>query len=621
MTFCRSFRKWQELANISDFPDGVVFENHANTLSDLAEEVQERLHVDHRTSAARPLYADQICVYRNSEGIDSLLLIVEYKPPHKLSVHNLRAGLRPMNVLEEVVNRTTIPAEGDEKLRCNADRLVAAVVTQTFSQMIESGVEYSCVNTGEALVFLQVRQDDPTTVYYHLAEPNQEVAVDDDLGFLYPRTAISQMFSFCLMALKSSLRSQQWRDDASRRLPRYEVDYEAVLRQIPEEERKQTPSSAFKPSRYHVNPRSPYFFWRRKARSSCHTDEAVGDQRASRSDRSDESAEGPETPTKSSGPAKGKEPAQRVGERSRSDIGARKYCTQACLLGLVQQTGLDKNCPNVALHRRRVKDNRHAVNKRMFRQLLQRQLGEDLDHDCEPLGKQGARGALFKITLRQFGYTLAGKGTVQAFVEDLRYEGRVYQRLKSLQGSVIPVHLGNIDLAKVYYLDIGVRIQHMTMMAWVGEQAAADGEVTHCQIDEQVRSTVEEIRWFGVTHGDLHGPNILWSQELERVMLIDFERSGLSPCKRRYGCTDGRGVVLQSRSGNQPGTGRTLERHENGTIMVSKEQDRLLFLPKPDAASFGPIITTSLSSHKLAVKKDRSGCVERGALPGIPQRA
>lgn len=104
-----------------------------------------------------------------------------------------------MNVLEEVVNRTTIPAESDEKLRCNADRLVTVVVTQTFSQMIEREVEYSCVNTGEALVFLQVRQDDPTTVYYHLAEPNQEIAVNDDLGFLYPRTAISQMFSFCLM--------------------------------------------------------------------------------------------------------------------------------------------------------------------------------------------------------------------------------------------------------------------------------------------------------------------------------------------------------------------------------------------------------------------------------------
>jgi hypothetical protein len=52
------------------------------------------------------------------------------------------------------------------------------------------------------------------------------------------------------------------------------------------------------------------------------------------------------------------------------------------------------------------------------------------EHCCEPLGKQGARGALFKITLASHGYTFVGKGTVEAFVPDLRHEGQVYERLE-----------------------------------------------------------------------------------------------------------------------------------------------------------------------------------------------
>jgi len=48
---------------------GVVFENHTNTLSDMAEDVQDRLQLltsssnPHRN--AKPVHADQICVYKN----------------------------------------------------------------------------------------------------------------------------------------------------------------------------------------------------------------------------------------------------------------------------------------------------------------------------------------------------------------------------------------------------------------------------------------------------------------------------------------------------------------------------------------------------------------------------
>ena len=224
----------------------------------------------------------------------------------------------------------------------------------------------------------------------------------------------------------------------------------------------------------------------------------------------------------------------------------------------------------MTLHQKEAKDKRHLIDRRRFQQLIQQQLGEDMDHDCEPLGKQGARGALFKISLRRSGYTLVGKGTVQAFVEDLRHEGRIYRRLENLQGSVIPVYLGNIDLPKVYYLDVGVRIQHMMMMAWAGEEVAANTEDMCRLVNEQVRSSAEEISRLGVTHGDIRGPNILWSRELKRVVLIDFERAISSRRKRYHETDNGPEVALKQRSINRPGNRRKNRTQRNGTNKTSK---------------------------------------------------
>jgi len=65
--------------------NGIIFENHANTLSDSNEEV-----------------------------LQTLQKVVEYKPSHKLSVFNIRAGILradsgSMNVPEDVINRIAIP--------------------------------------------------------------------------------------------------------------------------------------------------------------------------------------------------------------------------------------------------------------------------------------------------------------------------------------------------------------------------------------------------------------------------------------------------------------------------------------------------------------------------------
>jgi hypothetical protein len=248
---------------------GIIFENYANTLSDSNEEVQQSLQ-DLRISSKgqalssnpKPRNADQICVYKEADGTRSLCMVVEYKPSHKLSVFNLRAGLLradngSMNILENVINRIKIPTDPEEKFVYHSEWLVAAALTQTYSYMIENGLEYSKLVTGEADVFLQVKEDEPHTLYYHLAEPNIEAEAHSEVDILLCRTAVAQTLTFCLMALDSKPRSQKWRNHALETACRAVIDHEAILRQIPAEEKTLTPPPSVFHARIHPFKRSP----------------------------------------------------------------------------------------------------------------------------------------------------------------------------------------------------------------------------------------------------------------------------------------------------------------------------------------------------------------------------
>ena len=125
--------------------------------------------------------------------------------------------------------------------------------------MLESGVEYSCIITGEAMVFLWIKADDSNTLYYHLAEPNEEVSADDGFGFQHPLTAIGQLLSFCLMALRSTRRNELWRNTSIENAQTWSEDWEEILRNIPREDRKlDPPPSVFKARIYPIPERSPY---------------------------------------------------------------------------------------------------------------------------------------------------------------------------------------------------------------------------------------------------------------------------------------------------------------------------------------------------------------------------
>ncbi|PGH32002.1 hypothetical protein GX50_05196 [[Emmonsia] crescens] len=68
---------------------GIMFENHENLLQ-TSEESDVQLFDESSTKHLKP---DSFCIHRINGSTNTLITTVEYKPPHKLSVENLRAGL------------------------------------------------------------------------------------------------------------------------------------------------------------------------------------------------------------------------------------------------------------------------------------------------------------------------------------------------------------------------------------------------------------------------------------------------------------------------------------------------------------------------------------------------
>ena len=515
-----------------DFGQGVQFENHTHGLDDLQEEVQDRLRLSSFPSEPhrplKPIHADQICVYKKEDRNLELLFIMEYKAPHKISNKIMRAGLRVMDVPNEVINRPTIPNDPIEKFQYNADKLVAAVATQTYSYMLDSGCEYGCIITGEAIVFLWIKADESNTLYYHLAEPNEEVHAANGHDFKHPLTAIGQLLSFCLMALQSEKRTQAWRERSIQNAHTWSEDWEKILHDIPFEQMNlEPPQSAYKPRSYSIDPRSPYQLRKRQQKSyrlgcSPGNKPTHNDQDDPAEDSADD-IESINTPTKRGRANKSQQGSRgHAAQASSSGMTQRQYCTQACLLGLVRGSLFDEICPNTEMHRQGKKVRTHLLNMELFSKMVQRQLGTSLDSNCTKLGLQGARGALFKLTLASHGYTFVGKATREVFVPDLKHEGRMYELLRSVQGKEIPVYLGNIDLIRPWR-DLRVKLIHMLLMSWGGERF--DEMNVMREYSKEITHFESQIARLGVQHEDIRPPNMLWNQETGGVMFIDFERS------------------------------------------------------------------------------------------------
>lgn len=110
-------------------------------------------------------------------------------------------------------------------------------------------------------------------------------------------------------------------------------------------------------------------------------------------------------------------------------IQQRPYCSQNSLLGLLNGTPSDPDCPNIARHGSYGPDSHHALNGRASLTALRAQFARSLDRNCDPLNIKGSRGVLSKITPASHGYTLIGKGTIAALIPHLHHERRTYRHM------------------------------------------------------------------------------------------------------------------------------------------------------------------------------------------------
>ncbi|KAK9235880.1 hypothetical protein V1525DRAFT_242289 [Lipomyces kononenkoae] len=375
-----------------------------------------------------------------------------------------------------------------------------------------------------------------------------EVNGQDEQSFQQPKTAIARVLCLCLMSFRSRPRDQQWRNAARSRLYLWKTSFDHTRSQIPEVElRKTPPDSGYTGSEY---------------RSSEYTgSEYTGSEYPSSSEEESSTAKGRRVPTRSQAGCAPSDLMHRAESRDSSDsdsnqavsgrkrafsqvtsspptqgsgrqtdsqnnwsdrdrqLNDAKFCTQRCLLGLQQGGNLDDSCPNVKLHRQGRDGIRHPINAEILVQLLKLQLDEILDRNCTLLGICGAYLVPFKLTCAAYGYTVVGKGTTSGHWKEVSREAEVYQVLRKAQGSAVPVFLGTIDLAKVYFLHGAGEIRHMLLMAWGGESTAKLEQWP--MLRREISGSKKEIHALGVMHQDLRPDNILWNAELGRALIIE----------------------------------------------------------------------------------------------------
>jgi hypothetical protein len=163
--------------------------------------------------------------------------------------------------------------------------------------------------------------------------------------------------------------------------------------------------------------------------------------------------------------------------------------------------------------------------------LVDKQLTRNVYWDCASVdpygqgGKIGAIGALFKLELAPYGYTFVAKGTQSAHRRHLVHEGLVYNRLERLQGLVVPVHLGLVDIGYPHghILPGGALVFHMMLMSWGGERSVDCRQAP--DLKAQRKLSTDEVWREGIYHGDERETNLLWNEERHRVMVVDFDRA------------------------------------------------------------------------------------------------
>ncbi|GKZ33301.1 hypothetical protein AbraIFM66950_003144 [Aspergillus brasiliensis] len=402
---------------------------------------------------------DQFYIHVKSDEQEIPLYAVQYQTPHVLSMAEISAGLHEMDLDDDFIS------SNGGSFDKHATWVVAAVITQLFSNMVNIGVQYGYIYTGEAFICLYITED-PSVVQYYLLAPNWDVTNDD--GSRLHRTAVAQVLALTLNAMQASPPSQSW-CDAANKLEGWEIDYPDFLEQIPESVRRESPSD-YKPPSWPPIKEIPSILQHIES-TKINTEH--------------------------------------------------QYCTMKCLSGLAERGPLDPLCPNVKEHGHQL----HSLNDNDLRDLLSRQLSHDRENGFEQLHIVGRTGYLLKATLLSHGYTVILKATSWQKLPRLQREIEAYHLLHSLQGEHVPVLIGDF-IPQVQYWYHGQQMAQVLVLSWAGIRAnkvIVKQKLTEPSFQEQRSKILKKIKECGVIHKDAEWHNIFWNEEIRRLMVTGFE--------------------------------------------------------------------------------------------------
>lgn len=419
---------------------------------------------------------------------------------------------------------------------------VARLLCQAYHYMITSGLEYGYAASGQTIILLRIQRDDPATLYYFLSSMRPQVqsqSVDDDAHRQARATAVAHMCTQVMLGIRSQVRMAQWITSASKTLARWpkpyaknnDGGYSTLPSDREDEDEDDGGDDDDDDGRRRKQPRG------RLRRTGPQLLPSTSSKRVPSPLRHVMTSELSSRPGRIVPCVDGimSEAARYLREQGL------KFCTQACLLGLCRGTALDPACPNVALHRAPAGDagkpGRHGITAQELCKLMDRQLSKDMDLGCQSLeqwGFYGAVGVLFRMTLAEYGYTFVAKGVQARHRCVLRREATVYKGLKSVQGTLIPVLLGRLNLqASPYPLSNCTAICHMMLMSYAG---SCRGMPKGIDWETEAFRTSRELYWAGLRNGDERRANMAWNAEAGRVMQFDFDHASVvEPTRRREG--------------------------------------------------------------------------------------
>ncbi|PGH01397.1 hypothetical protein AJ79_07938 [Helicocarpus griseus UAMH5409] len=501
--------------------------------------------IKENSSGRRWRAADMFCLY-NTDGTSSKLpiLIAEYKAPHKFRVNDIRLGLREMD-LDQI---TLADLDGDlsdaEKIIRVCCQCVGALVTQAFAYMINWGLRYGYVSTGEAYIFLYIKRKQPGTCYYFLSTPATDVG--DRTGWNSQNctqenslhlTALSQVLAFTLLAMKSDPEDLSWRNSALNSLAKWELPTNTLISQLAEL-RERCPYVDLSPDATHrvandlYAKKSPIRLI--KTRNTMRESPPSPTPRRRRhSNDSDDNGSGtgdwPGRPGSNIAVVIRQKSQRSVDSSpSSSDVqdsrggASDRYCTHQCLLGLVRQQPIDPRCPNVEKH-----GSYHQINATTLVHSLLEQFNKNLGGGLKELYIHGAVGALYKVTLLSHGYTMVAKGTTSSRTAYLEHEASIYKHLDSIQGVCVPVYVGAFVLNRTFLYLGKRRISYMMLMSYGGVSVLGLRRELRAPDFSHYQEISKTLRAMGVRHNDFEDRNLLYDTESGRHMVIDFERAEL----------------------------------------------------------------------------------------------